>query len=492
VTTRSPRRWLRRVLAIALAAASVLAGVAAWAYSRHDIDTVGTLDFATTLAIPPLLDGEHRADGSVHYQLQVAPDAETLGPIEPGSRWGVNGTSPGPTLRMRTGDTVVVDVTNQLPEPTTLHWHGMHLPAIADGGPHQPIAPGATWHPTWTVDQPATTLWYHPHPHGRTRAHVQRGIAGMILVDDPLATGGSLPHRYGVDDIPVIIQDFDRHDPMGGDGLGDTIAVNGTTDPHLAVTTDRVRLRLLNASVHRQYRLGFDDHRSFRLVGTDGGLLPAPVGLTEIQLSPGERADIVVEVRPGDRPVLRSEPPELGSDWFSRRFQGGDDRFDVLQLRVASTLEALPDIALDPDAAHTIDDLGPAVDERRFELAGRRINGRSPPRAGRLRCGRERPPDGEPPQRPRRSASIWSGEATRPERTTSSSMTSAGVDMTPQPTISPGSVTFSMSTVRPRWASAVRVLVSRFLQLVQPEPRILMSMMRCLSDDAVLGVRGRG
>lgn len=374
---RSPRRWLRRVLVIAIAAASALAGAAAWAYSRHDINTIGSHDFLTPLAIPPILDGENRPDGSVGYTLQLAPDATTLGSIEPGSRWGINGTSPGPTLRMRTGDTVTVDVTNQLHEPTTLHWHGMHLPAIADGGPHQPIEPGATWHPTWTVDQAATTLWYHPHPHGRTRAHVQRGIAGMILVDDPLATGGTLPDRYGLDDIPVIIQDFDQSDPMGGDGLGDTIAVNGTIDPHLAVTTDKVRLRLLNASVHRQYRLVFDDHRSFRLVGTDGGLLPAPVELTEIQLSPGERADIVIDVRPGDHPVLRSEPPELGSDWFSRRFQGGDDRFDILQLRAMNTLESVPAVALEPGAARTIDDLGPATHERRFELAGRHINGRS-------------------------------------------------------------------------------------------------------------------
>ena len=70
-------------------------------------------------------------------------------------------------------------------EATTLHWHGMHLPPSMDGGPHQPIAPGTTWSPSWTVDQPAATLWFHPHLHGATAEHVYRGAAGMFIVDDP-------------------------------------------------------------------------------------------------------------------------------------------------------------------------------------------------------------------------------------------------------------------------------------------------------------------
>ena len=110
---------------------------------------------------------------------------------------------------------MAVNVHNELPEPTTVHWHGMHLPAAMDGGPHQPIPPGGDLAPTWTVDQPAATLWYHPHPHGATEPHVYRGLAGMFIVDDD---GDRRPPacraEYGVDDIPVIVQDKN----FSGDG----------------------------------------------------------------------------------------------------------------------------------------------------------------------------------------------------------------------------------------------------------------------------------
>ncbi len=90
-----------------------------------------------------------------------------------GDRQGVNGSYLGLTLRAERGEQVVVNVRNGLQEATTLHWHGMHLPARMDGGPHQMIEPGGVWSPTWRVDQPAATLWYHPH--GRTEDHVYWG-----------------------------------------------------------------------------------------------------------------------------------------------------------------------------------------------------------------------------------------------------------------------------------------------------------------------------
>lgn len=151
-------------------------------------------------------------------------------------------------------------VRNSLPVATTVHWHGMRLPAVMDGGPHQLVdSGGASWSPHWTVDQPAATLWYHPHPHGETAQQVYRGLAGMFLIDDEtntdLATLG-LPTAYGRDDIPVIIQDKtlnrdgtlqDHTEPNFG-LMGNVILLNGTYDPYLAATTSRVRLRLLNAS----------------------------------------------------------------------------------------------------------------------------------------------------------------------------------------------------------------------------------------------------
>ena len=101
-----------------------------------------------------------------------------------------------------------MNVHNDLDETTTVHWHGMHLPARYDGGPHQPITPGQTWSPQWRIDQPAATLWYQPHPHGQTEEHLNKGLAGMFILDDPdSAVADALPHAYGVDDIPLILQD---------------------------------------------------------------------------------------------------------------------------------------------------------------------------------------------------------------------------------------------------------------------------------------------
>jgi FtsP/CotA-like multicopper oxidase with cupredoxin domain len=192
----------------------------------------------------------------------------------------------------------------------------MHLPAAAHGGPHQPIAPGTTWAPRWEIDQPAATLWYHPHPHGETADHVYRGQAGMFILDDRVADALPLPNDYGVDDIPLIIEDKRLSDegsldfsqglisPTGR--LGDEILVNGTHDPYLEVRDEGVRLRLLNASNARVYNIGFAGGRTFELVGTDGGLLKTPQRLDRVQLSPGERAEIVAFFAPGEQVVLRA------------------------------------------------------------------------------------------------------------------------------------------------------------------------------------------
>jgi blue copper oxidase len=275
-------------------------------------------------------------------------------------------------------------VANRLPEPTTIHWHGMHLPAAADGGPHQLIPPGTTWSPGWRIDQPAATLWYHPHPHGTTESHVYRGVAGLFLLDDPDADALPLPDRYGVDDIPVILQDkrFDRNgnldvgqspfSPIGR--LGADMLVNGTHDPHLDVTSQRLRLRLLNASTARLYNVGFADDRPFELVASDGGLLERPHRTTRVPLSPGERAEIVAAFQPGERVVLRSFPPDLGLDGFQGRFAGADDSFELLQLRAGPRLTPSPPV---PDrlVGHRQLDQAEAVRTRRLELTGSsRIN----------------------------------------------------------------------------------------------------------------------
>lgn len=136
--------------------------------------------FENLLKIPPLAEFQVDADGTRVFELEARPGSSDFLPGVQTPTWGYNGDFLGPTLRAERGQRIAIAVTNSLDEVTTVHWHGMHLPAAMDGGPHQVIAPGDTWRPTWEINQPAATLWYHPHPHGRTEEHVYRGLAGMF------------------------------------------------------------------------------------------------------------------------------------------------------------------------------------------------------------------------------------------------------------------------------------------------------------------------
>jgi FtsP/CotA-like multicopper oxidase with cupredoxin domain len=355
---------------------AVAGGVMAWAYGDADISTAGKLSFENPLRIPELDEGERGDDGVVRFALDVQAGATQFRDGPATDTWGVNGTYLGPTLRASRDDEVEIAVHNGVDEVTTMHWHGMHLPATMDGGPHQPVAPGETWRPAWTIDQPAATLWYHPHPHGDTAEHVYRGVAGMFIVDDDQAPNLDLPNTYGIDDLPVIVQDrsFDGDNQFGRAGRGDELLVNGTFDPHVDVADEQVRLRLLNASNARFFDLGFVDGRSFEVIATDGGMLQSPVTVDRVPLSPGERADIVVAFEAGEEAVLRSFPRGSGAGFIADRFSGHDDTFDVLQLRAADVLTP----SAEPPARLTdIERLDPAdaVATRTFRLSGSRING---------------------------------------------------------------------------------------------------------------------
>ncbi|MFG6198677.1 multicopper oxidase family protein [Nonomuraea sp. JJY05] len=330
--------------------------------------------FRNALLVPPLLKPKVGKDGVRRFDLTMQHGRTAILPGAPAETWGFNGSYLGPTLRASRGDKIQVAITNRLEETSTVHWHGMRLPAKMDGGPHQPIEPGTTWTPHWTLDQPATTSWYHPHPHGTTAMHVYRGLAGMFIVDDDATTG--LPATYGVDDVPLILQDkkfapdgSQAGDPLKGTFgiLGDHMLVNGTYDPFLNVTTERVRFRLLNGSNARMYHLSFSDRRTFHVVGNDQGLLAAPVPVDRISLTPGERMEVVVAFAAGEQVVLRTVS---GSDDIDE----GD--FDLLKIVAAPRLATsrplparLADIApinVPPDAK-----------VRRFRLNGHdAINGK--------------------------------------------------------------------------------------------------------------------
>ena len=211
---------------------------------------------------------------------------------------GANGNVLGPTLIMNKGEFVDIKVTNQLPDTTTIHWHGMHVSAINDGGPHTLILPGETWNPKFTVMDKAGTYWYHPHLHTKTDKHVSLGIAGFIIVKDNEEATLDLPRTYGVDDFPLVIQtkDFDAQKqivvPTNSD---DVVMVNATINPKLDVPAQVIRFRLLNGSSQRVFNVGLSGNKTFYQIGSDGGLLSEPASLTRLQLAPGERAEILID-----------------------------------------------------------------------------------------------------------------------------------------------------------------------------------------------------
>ena len=379
---------IKKVIFNCLVAISLLiaCGIAfmTWTYMASKTSTVGDLTFDNPLNIPELLEPTIDTEGRKVFDLTFNRGEVEFIDGKVTKTLGLNKPYLAPTLRAERGDEVVVNITNDIDETTTLHWHGMILPAEMDGGPHQMIEPGKTWSPNWEINQPASTTWFHPHIHGVTADHVYRGAAGLFILDDQNSQELNLPDEYGIDDIPLIIQDknFNKDGSLSKDTkifsnvgiLGDEILVNGTHSPYFEATTNLVRLRLLNASTARVYNFQFDDERAYNLIGTDAGLLESPVELTSLLLSPGERAEIVVAINPNDNVILQSNSPDLQSPFWGQRYNGGDDNFDVLQIRGNDQLTELPSIS-----EELVDIDWPKVSEvtehRSFELTGtNRIN----------------------------------------------------------------------------------------------------------------------
>ena len=213
---------------------------------------------------------------------------------------GVDNKFWGPTLFFNKGDTLHMNVHNGLNDSTTVHWHGMHLPAVMDGGPHQVIPPGTTWQPYWKVTNNAATYWYHPHLHEMTQEQLTKGLGGFIIVNDDEESALALPRTYGVDDIPLMLTSR-RYDNSNAfvftnTAYGDYMLTNGTPDAEVDLPKQYVRLRILNAEMERAYNIGFSDNRTFYIIGNDGGLLNAPVSVTRVILAVGERVEILVNL----------------------------------------------------------------------------------------------------------------------------------------------------------------------------------------------------
>jgi FtsP/CotA-like multicopper oxidase with cupredoxin domain len=216
-----------------------------------------------------------------------------------------NQSWPSPTLRVNQGEVFDLTLNNQLSEPTIVHWHGLTPPADMDGHPNSAIAAGSNRPYLFTINNRAGTYWYHPHPHERTAYQVYYGLAGFLLVSDGQDAARGLP--TGARDLPLLLADKRltggtlQYAPSMGEMmsgfLGNAVLVNGRLAPVLAVEPAIVRLRLLNGSNARILNPAFADGRSFWLVGTDAGLLSAPVAVTSVLLAPGERVEVLLDLR---------------------------------------------------------------------------------------------------------------------------------------------------------------------------------------------------
>jgi len=255
----------------------------------------------------PALKTPTEINGVQHYDLNIVEAQHTFFEGVQTKTYAIDSTYLGPTLLLSKGDDVSINYTNKLPVETTMHGHGMHVPGKMDGTAHQPIALGATWSAQYTVDQNACTNWYHPHYLHKTAPHVYQGLAGFIIIEDDESRALDLPKRYGIDDIPLVLQDrFFSADntaivynpsnmQLNRGYIGDTFITNGAITPTFEAEDKEIRFRLLNGSNSTVYDLGFSNGKSFKQIATDNAFLEQPVAMSRITLSPGERAEIVVD-----------------------------------------------------------------------------------------------------------------------------------------------------------------------------------------------------
>ena len=360
------------VAAIVISLAVIGAGSQFWLASQSRLG-----GFVQSLNVPEL--AESTLQGSVRkFDLTLQAGTTQFVPGTQVETWGINGNYLAPTLRVTDGERIEINVANTLPEDTTLHWHGLHVPAEMDGGPHQPIDMNSTWSPHWTVSQAASTNWYHPHLHGRSEAHVKLGVVGMFIVDDALESTLNLPRTYGVDDLPIIVHDspvglsegnpLDLISELLGSRQGDSLTlVNGQYEPYFDVSTSQLRLRLLNASIGDVFDFSFDDGREFSIIASEGGLFDRPVTENSLLMSPGERYEIVVTFEPGEtarlnRTVLDEDGDAPANPESTIEFRAAGDLQDMGPL--PEVMMVLPQTTTD-----NVERI------RTFDMSGVEING---------------------------------------------------------------------------------------------------------------------
>ncbi len=288
--------------------------------------------FGNPLAVPPVVDGKSAA-------FAAKPGTATLGAGITVNALGYAGAPIlGATIRINQGENFNLNFKNDLAEPTNIHWHGLEVPAAQDGYPTDVTAPGGSFQYDFQVKNRPGTYWYHPHPDMATASQAYRGLAGFFIIGSPQEDALGLPS--GEFDLPIVVQDkrldggldYAPSDDDRSIGLfGESVLVNGTAGAMLEVATRTYRLRLLNGSNARIYNFGLSSGATMQLIGTDGGLLDAPVLVTMVMLAPGERADVLVNFGAnavGDEVFLQSNA-------FGGTETQGKQAFRILKFKVS-------------------------------------------------------------------------------------------------------------------------------------------------------------
>jgi blue copper oxidase len=324
-------------LAIALGSMSLLA-LAFAACMKMDMGTTATArdisekSFANPLPVPPVVDGKSAA-------FDAKSGTATLGGGFTVNALGYAGAPIlGATIRIGQGENFKLDFKNDLAEATNIHWHGLEVPAAQDGYPTDVTAPGGSFQYDFQVKNRPGTYWYHPHPDMATASQAYRGLAGFFIVGSAEEDALGLPS--GEFDVPLVVQDkrldggltYAPSDDDRSIGLfGESILVNGTPGAMLEVATRTYRFRLLNGSNARIYNFALSSGAAMQLIGTDGGLLDAPVSVTSVLLAPGERAEVLVNF--GANAV--GDEVFLQSNVFDGTTTQGKQAFKILKCKVA-------------------------------------------------------------------------------------------------------------------------------------------------------------
>lgn len=295
---------------------------------------------------------------------------------------GYNGTYLGPTIKMYKWESTNLTFINEIWEETNVHGHGLHVNGDIDGNEMQAIHNTESWDVEIPIVQQASTNWYHPHLMGTTSKQVHNGLAGLYIIEDENSLSLGLPNDYGINDIPLIIQDRDFENgkmipyPEQSNmdsGRKSTFVVNGTLNPELKVPSGLIRLRILNGANARPYELYLPDNEPFYKIATEWGFLETPVEITKLIMAPWERNEIVIDM--SDKISLelmwKFYDPEIFLSPFFPRAR-------VLQLTVDSNIknpESTLAKKLNTIEWYSSDDV---VQERNFRLAGgMNINGES-------------------------------------------------------------------------------------------------------------------